>query len=92
MSSCIDETPTLAVGSESFAASRQRRRIAVETDQRELRVRGKQRFGVSAEAERRVDDNCRPARQSRTEQRKYAVEHYRDVRRAGGRRRRVRVV
>ncbi len=86
------EVETLAVRSESLTASRERRRIAVEADQRELRVRGEQRFGVAAEAERRVDDDRRPALESRTEQREYAVEHHRDVRRAGGGRRRVRVV
>ncbi len=65
------------------AAALERRRVAVEPDEGELRVRLEQRLGVPAQPQRGVDDGGGPVRQRRGEQGEHALEQHGHVRSGG---------
>ena len=75
----VDEVDARGEAGQPAPAARQRVRVAVEPDEGELRVRGEQRLGVPAEAERGVDDDRRPVGERRGEQGEHPVEQHGDV-------------
>ena len=75
----VHELDSIAERRETLGGDRKSVRVAVETDQHEFGEALEEGFGMTRQAERRVDENCAGPAKGRGQQLDAAFEHHGDV-------------